>query len=90
MAENEPTTQTIEKITESKFFNPTRYLDLNLDVKAAVERGETTAIEHFATFGLQENRRFSLAFDSELYLSLNIDAKAAVERGETTALEHLF
>ncbi|PPT06501.1 hypothetical protein CKA32_001698 [Geitlerinema sp. FC II] len=42
-----------------------RISQLNLDIKAAVAREATTALEHFSTFGLKENRRFSLAFDAE-------------------------
>jgi hypothetical protein len=61
----------------SIFFDPTYYLQNNPDVLAAVARGETTAEQHFNTFGWQEGRNPNAFFDVNFYLISNPDVLAA-------------
>jgi len=61
----------------SIFFDQTYYLQNNPDVLAAVARGETTAEQHFNTFGWQEGRNPNATFDVNFYLLDNLDVLAA-------------
>ena len=61
----------------SIFFDATYYLQNNPDVLAAVARGETTAEQHFNTFGWQEGRNPNATFDVNFYLLENPDVLAA-------------
>jgi hypothetical protein len=61
----------------SIFFDATYYLQNNPDVLAAVARGETTAEQHFNTFGWKEGRNPNETFDVNFYLISNPDVLAA-------------
>ena len=61
----------------SIFFDQTYYLQKNPDVLAAVARGETTAEQHFNTFGWKEGRNPNDTFDVNFYLTKNADVLAA-------------
>jgi hypothetical protein len=61
----------------SIFFDQTYYLQNNPDVLAAVARGETTAEQHFNTFGWKEGRNPNDTFDVNFYLTKNADVLAA-------------
>jgi hypothetical protein len=61
----------------SIFFDATYYLQNNPDVLAAVARGETTAEQHFNTFGWKEGRNPNATFDVNFYLLDNLDVLAA-------------
>ena len=61
----------------SIFFDQTYYLQKNPDVLAAVARGETTAVQHFNTFGWKEGRNPNDTFDVNFYLTKNADVLAA-------------
>jgi hypothetical protein len=52
----------------SMTFDATYYLEQNPDVFAAVLRGETTAEQHFNTYGWQEGRDPNAFFDTSFYL----------------------
>ncbi|RMG08517.1 MAG: hypothetical protein D6728_14285, partial [Cyanobacteria bacterium J055] len=79
-----------KKVKKSGCFNDREYLELNPDVAAAVERGETTALEHFVRHGARENRQFSRLFDRDFYVKNYADVAELVARGETTAVFHFF
>lgn len=71
-------------------FDSSDYLDDNSDVKAAVQSGQMTAIEHFTRYGQFEGRNPDRFFDSRAYLDDNPDVRDAVERHLTTAFEHFL
>ncbi|MGB3561307.1 MAG: hypothetical protein WBA24_22420 [Geitlerinemataceae cyanobacterium] len=79
-----------KQVKKSGCFNDREYLELNPDVAAAVERKETTAIEHFVKHGAKENRQFSRLFDRDFYFKQYSDVRELVARGETTATLHFF
>ena len=58
----------------SKFFNEKEYLSMNLDVKAAVEKGDLlSGFAHFANYGCKEGRSPDGIYDEEQYSSSNPD-----------------
>ena len=61
----------------SILFNPSFYLAQNPDVLAAVARGETTAAQHFETFGRFEGRNPNAVFNTSFYLLENPDVLEA-------------
>jgi hypothetical protein len=61
----------------SIFFDQTFYLQNNPDVLAAVARGETTAEQHFNTFGWKEGRNPNDTFNVNFYLTQNADVLKA-------------
>lgn len=62
------------------------YLQQNLDVAAAVSRGETTAQAHWEAFSQFEGRAPNALFSSEAYLATNLDVAASC----FTAVEHFL
>ncbi|MFV3129960.1 hypothetical protein [Niveispirillum sp. KHB5.9] len=64
------------------------YLEQNLDVAAAVSRGETTVKAHWEAFGQFEGRAPNALFDADYYLSTNTDLKAAFGADGKAALSH--
>ncbi|MCT7979623.1 hypothetical protein [Laspinema olomoucense] len=80
--------EVIKEIEDSGIFQEDFYLAMHSDVKAAVMRGETTAIEHFAQFGMTELRNCNAFIDFKGYLANNADVEEAVEQGQFTAFSH--
>ncbi len=80
--------ETIQEVEESGLFDEAHYLAENTDVLDAVKRGETTAIKHFATFGIKEFRSFNAFIDIKGYLEANPDVEQAVEEGKLTPFGH--
>lgn len=66
------------------FFNEDFYLASNPDVAANVGAGKAwrSGLEHFETYGITENRRFSRFFNEADYLALNPDVAADVGAGK--------
>jgi hypothetical protein len=72
-------------------FDPTRYLQLNPDVSAAVAAGTIGAEDHFRRFGSREGRQPGGFFDPRVYLDDNPDVRDAVERGIVrSAVDHFL
>ena len=71
-------------------FDQDFYLAHNPDVAAAVQRGETTAIEHFLAYGQNEGRQLTPVIDMGAYLAANPDVAQAVEQGLVNGLEHFL
>lgn len=67
-----------EGVDYSPFFDPLFYLNNNPDLAQAFgPNNRERALEHFATQGINENRRYSLIFDPNFYLENNPDLRAA-------------
>jgi hypothetical protein len=73
-------------------FNERGYLDANLDVKAAVERGDVeSGLLHFIGFGYFEGRTGGMAIvDENWYLRKYPDVRAAVEMGTIASADEHF
>ncbi|MCT7959755.1 hypothetical protein NG791_03635 [Laspinema sp. D1] len=80
--------EAVQEIEESGIFDEVHYLATNSDVLEAVQRGETTAIRHFAQHGMKELRSFNAFIDIKGYVANNTDVEEAVEKGEFTAFSH--
>jgi len=63
--------------TTMNLFDAAFYLRHNPDVAAAVARGDTTAEQHFRTFGDAEGRSGNPIFDTGFYLATNDDVLSA-------------
>jgi hypothetical protein len=77
-----------EVLSTTNLFDAGWYLAHNPDVAAAVQRGLTTAEDHFRRFGDAERRAGNPLFDDKAYLDDNRDVRDAVERGAITAFRH--
>ena len=71
-------------------FNAEWYLTRNPDVRAAVERGEGTAYEHFLLHGNGEGRAAGPLFNPTHYLRDNLDVANAVRDGAGSAYDHFL
>ena len=80
--------EAIEEVEESGLFDEAHYLAENPDVLESVMQGETTAIRHFAQFGMKELRSFNAFIDIKGYVESNPDVKEAVEEGKLTPFGH--
>jgi hypothetical protein len=80
--------EAIQEVEESGLFDEAHYLAENPDVLEAVVQGETTAIRHFAQFGMKELRSFNAFIDIKGYLENNPDVEEAVEEGQLTPFGH--
>lgn len=69
-------------------FDEAYYLTENSDVRQAVESGQISAYDHFASYGRYEGRKSSPWFDPAEYLEMYPDVRAAVEQGLVTAYDH--
>ncbi|WP_337175586.1 hypothetical protein [Paludisphaera sp.] len=68
--------------TLARFFDAGYYLMTNPDVASAVQAGAIgSSLEHFAQYGVNENRRPSQFFDAKYYLATNSDVAWAVQAG---------
>lgn len=74
----------------ASFFNPAWYLATHPDVRAAVDAGLTTALDHFITYGINEGRSPTPLFDVDFYLAHNPDVRAAVDAGGMSAVAHFL
>ncbi|MCT7986058.1 hypothetical protein NG796_22535 [Laspinema sp. A4] len=88
VTEEEEIAETIQEVEESGLFDEAHYLSDNPGVLEAVMRGETTAIRHFAQFGIKEQRSCNAFIDFKGYVENNEDIKEAVEAGEITPFGH--
>ncbi|AFY83916.1 hypothetical protein [Oscillatoria acuminata] len=82
--------EAIEEVEESGLFDEAHYLAENPDVLEAVIRGETTAIRHFAQFGMKELRSCNAFIDFKGYVENNADVKEAVEQGKISTFGHFI
>ena len=80
--------EAIEEVEESGLFDEAHYLAENPDVLESVMRGETTAIRHFAQFGMKELRSCNAFIDFKGYVENNPDVEEAVEAGQLTPFGH--
>jgi|GEM_PF-5395437 len=99
-----PVTSTPEKASSNSItnFDADYYLANNPDVKGAVDKGNTTAKQHFRNHGMKEGRIASakhkelydstkdFPFDKKYYLQQNPDVKKAIAKGDTTAEQHFI
>lgn len=69
-------------------FNETVYLDLNPDVRAAVQQGLIEARSHFEQWGRDEGRMASYLFNPADYLAIYQDAAQAVAEGWMNVYQH--
>ena len=69
-------------------FDEQYYLDMNQDVKAAVEKGITDAFLHFVSFGMNEGRLASPDFNVQVYKERYSDLKNAFGNNLPAYYEH--
>ena len=82
--------------TAGSAINWDAYLAANDDVAAAVAAGQTTAYDHYNTWGKEEgrtaytysNEAITGSFDAVAYLAANDDVAAAVASGQISAYDH--
>lgn len=67
------------------FFDAAWYLAANPDVAAAASAGQTTALQHYFTYGLPEGRSPSWFFSEAYYLAANPDVAQAVQQGQVSS-----
>jgi len=69
-------------------FNESVYLDLNPDVRAAVQQGLIEARTHFEQFGRDEGRMASYLFNPADYLAMHQDVAQVVAQGWMNVYQH--
>jgi len=71
-----------------QLFNESLYLELNPDVRLAVQQGLIEARSHFEQFGQAEGRTASYLFNPNEYLALYSDVAQAVAAGTMNVYQH--
>ena len=84
-----PTISATKTVPAPAIFDQAYYLAKYPDVAAAVNRGATTAWNHFRLYGQFEGRDPSAFFNAQYYLAHNADIAAALAKKQiTSAFDH--